>query len=158
MSEELIIDESNFEEYFFDVRKQGPKKGQVMAVYTAIAQLVEGNLKRDLIYLLSCTSKVKESIILLRKIGLANEEDAIRVCREITQDLKNGLPAVEIEAKPYEYKLQAFYYANHEHVPKDDIHWSFVELKNLDQHLEKIEQSSKGIIKSKIIEQNEEVG
>jgi hypothetical protein len=41
------ITAENFDSYFFDVRKNGPKKGQVMAKFSAVAELVdEGRLKR----------------------------------------------------------------------------------------------------------------
>ena len=36
-----------FEANFFDVRKHKPQKGQVMARYTAIAHLQDGQLKRE---------------------------------------------------------------------------------------------------------------
>lgn len=135
--DDLVIDESNFDDYFFDVRKNAPKRGQVMACYVAEAELVDGDLKRDLIYLLSMTSKVSESVTLLRKIGLASEEDAVRICREIAEDLQEGMTAKEILAKPYTYKFQAFYYTDRELVPKDNAHWTVVELRNLEEHIEK---------------------
>lgn len=152
MSEELIIDESNFHEYFFDVRKNAPKPGQVMAVYTAEAELIDGDLKRDIVYLLSCTSKYKQCVIMLKKIGLAEETDAVRVCREIAEDLKNGMTSREICKKSYTYKFKAFYYTEKENIPADNPHWSYMEIKNLDEHIEKTEHIAGGTITSKIIE------
>ena len=48
-TEELVIDETNFEEYFFDVRKHKPKRGQILAKYTAIATLERCNEKENLL-------------------------------------------------------------------------------------------------------------
>jgi hypothetical protein len=151
MSEELIIDETNFDQYFFDVRKHSPKLGQVMAVYTAEAELVDGDLKRDIVYLLSCTSKYKQCVAMLKKMCWAEESDAVRLCREIAQDLHSGMTAKEIGAKPYTYKFRAFYYTEKENVPSDNPHWSFMEIKNLGEHIEKIEHLPGGTIKSKVV-------
>ena len=49
---EVIINENNFEEYFFDVRKHKPKHGQVMARYAAVAEFVDGMMKKNIIDLL----------------------------------------------------------------------------------------------------------
>jgi hypothetical protein len=144
---ELEITDENFDEYFFDVRKHGPKRGQIMACYTATAEFVDGNLKRDITYLLASTNKAKECVQLLRKLGWANEQDAIRVCKEIAEDLHAGMHSDEIAEKVYKYKLEAFYYTQREYVPEDDPHWSTIELTNLDEHLDRTEG---GTIKTKI--------
>ena len=151
MNEELIIDNSNFEKYFKDIRFHKPEKGQVMAVYSAVAELVDGNLKQDMIYLLSHTPKYNETVTLFRKIGLADQDDAVRVCRELVEDLRNKMPTTEILKKPYTYKLKAFYWADKENVPKDDPHWSFVEFTNLDDHIERVEHVPGGEIRSRMI-------
>jgi hypothetical protein len=152
---ELVIDETNFDQYFKDVRTNAPEPNQVMAVYSAVAELVDGNLKRDLIYLLSHTSKYSESVTLLRKIGWAEQGDAIRICREIVEDLVNGTSSEEVLAKSYSYKLEAFYYVNREYIPKNDPHWSFVEIVNLADKTEKVEHVPGGEIRSKIIFEGE---
>ena len=151
MQNELVIDESNFNQYFFDVKNHSPKFGQVMAVYTAESELVDGDLKRDIIYLLSCTSKYKQCVAMLNKIGLASHADSIRICMEIAQDLKNSKTSQEIRDKPYAYRLEAFYYTEKENIPSNDPHWSFMEIKNLGEHIEKTEHVAGGTIKSKII-------
>jgi len=147
VSDELI-NEDNFSKYFFDVRSSKPHRGQCMARYTAMAELVDGNLKRDIIYLLSSTSKVSESIQLLRKIALMGEEDAINIALDIARKLNDGQTSDDICEYPHEYKLEAFYYTQKEHVPKDDPHWDVVELTNLDEFIEETEGVS---IKSKIV-------
>lgn len=153
--EELIIDESNwdqiFKDHFFDIRRNAPKRGQVMACYTAVAELVEGELKKDLIHLLSMTAKVNECVTLLKKMGCAEEKDAIRICREIAEDLQAGKTAQEISAKVYEYVLKAFYYTESKYVPTSDPHWSCIEIKNLDEFIERSEKTKEGTITSRII-------
>lgn len=152
----MKIDESNwdqiFKEHFFDVRRNAPKRGQVMACYTAGAELIEGDLKRDLIYLLASTPKVHESVLLLQKMGCADEKDAMRVCREIVEDLKSGKSKNEIMAKPYKYLLRAFYYVEPEYIPSDDRNWHYVEIKNLNEFIEHTEKTKSGLtITSRII-------
>ena len=148
--------EQIFKEYFFDVRRNAPKKGQVMACFTIIAELVEGDLKSDLIHLLSTTSKVNECVTLLRKMGCAEEKEAMRVCREIAEDLYAGKSAAEIIAKPYQYLLKAFYYVEPQYIP-NDIHWSHIEIKNLDDFIEHSENVKGKTITTRIIKNKESV-
>lgn len=129
--EELVIDESNFDQYFFDVRKHKPQKGQVMAKYTACAELVDGRLKRDLIDLLlyhkeggGAASKV------MRKLGGSNDRDAYRITREMAEDLVAGMTVDQVAEKPYSFILEHFFYTQKELVPKDDPHWSTIEILN----------------------------
>jgi hypothetical protein len=154
---DLEITDQNFDEYFFDVRKNSPKPGQVMVCYTATAEFVDGNLKRDITYLLAATDKVDAAVQLMRKLGWASDQDAIRICREVVEDLAAGKTSDEIAETIYKYQLKAYYYIDKENldfIPKDDPHWDVIELKNLEEHVEKTEQ---GTIKTKIIfPENEE--
>jgi len=127
MSEQTIIDESNFDEYFFDVRKHAPKAGQVLAKYRAVACFCDGQQKRDLIQLLK-EDKAKEAALVMRKIHFAKEPDCYRVCREMCEDLASGMSDEEVAAKEYEYVLEAFYYTQRECVPKNDPHWETIQL------------------------------
>lgn len=120
---DLIIDETNFDQYFFDTRKHKPKPGQVLACYEAAAELVDGDLKRDLLCLLMTTDKAEAAQRLLQKLGGASYEDSVRVCREMTEDLVNGMLPEEVAEKPYRYRYQSFYYTNLEYVPDNDPHW-----------------------------------
>jgi len=134
---ELIIDESNFHEHFFEVnRNHKPQRGQTMAKYTAIVEFVDGNLKRDILNLLVNTQKAQECTILLRKLGGAVEGDALRVCREMAEDLHSGMSVEEVAKKIYKYTFEQFYWTKPENVPDDDPHWSLIEMKNLDQFIE----------------------
>lgn len=128
----VIIDETNFHEYFFDVRKHKPKTGQVMARFEAIAELTDGQIKRDLVYLLSQGDKGGQSSQkVMRKLGGATEADSIRIPKEITGDLLSGMSVEDVCAKPYKYHLETFYYTEKQNVPKDDPHWSIISLKKI---------------------------
>jgi hypothetical protein len=121
---ELVIDENNFDEYFFDARKHGPKLGQILACYDANAEFVDGNLKRDLIHLLMTNHKGGEaSIRLLQKLGGATSTSALPVVKEMMRDLLSGKSSDEVAAKAYSFQCQFFYYTWRECMPKDDPHW-----------------------------------
>ena len=151
MTDELIIDENNFSEYFRDCRTSRPSRGDVMARYSAIAEFIDGQMKRDIIYLLSqYDNKVLAAIQVMRKLGCATEADAIRICKEIVEDLSNGMTKEEVEAKTYKYKMEIFYYAEKKYVPENDAHWTIISIANLDTFLDKTNQVVS--IKSKIVE------
>lgn len=126
MTEELIIDESNFDEYFFDVRTNKPKEGQILAKFSAIAVFGDGPHKHDVIKLLKM-DKAKQAAAVMNKIHHAKVPDCYRVCREICEDMMAGLSDVEIAAKEYEYVLEAFYYTKREYVPNDS-HWETIQI------------------------------
>jgi len=118
------IDESNFEQYFFDIRKNGPKPGQVLACYEAMADFVDGNMKRDVIHILMHSDKGGEAgPRLLRKLAGATESSAFRVIREMVKDLLSGMSSEEVAKKAYEMRCQHFYYTQKECLPEDDPHW-----------------------------------
>lgn len=135
MTEELITEE-NFDQYFFDVRKHRPKRGQVLARYAAVAEFIEGRLKKDIIDLIYDKDKPEVATRVMRKLGHATEKDSLRVCREIAADLAQGMTPAEVEQKTYKYVLEMFYYTEKENVPKGDIHWSIIGLDNLDNFLD----------------------
>jgi hypothetical protein len=160
MSEELVIDENNFHQYFKDCRRNKPNKGDIMAKFTAMADFIDGQMKKDVIdLLLNKEGKTQAAIQLLRKVACATEKDSIRVCKEICQDLANGINPDEVERKPYKYTMESFYYTKKEYVPVDDPHWSIISLVNLEEFLDKegnkLRMESKFSIDSKK-EQNEE--
>lgn len=169
-----VIDESNFHEYFVDVRKHGPKKGQILARFSAVADLIEGQLKQDIIYLLSTMDNGGISAVkVMQKLGCATYEAAIDVCMEIAEDLKTGysesdvevgthpdsnrplpdLVSEKVEKKVYSYHYEQFFYTQAECVPKDDKHWDIIQINNLDEHLDKVDGG--GEIRSKIVKTEE---
>ena len=132
MEDEIVIDSSNFKDYFFDVRKFGPKHGQVMAKFRAIAIFAEGEEKRDLIKILK-RDKAEAAAMVMQKIHCAATPDCYRVCREICEDLLSGMTDQEVEKKEHEYFLEAFYYTKKEYIPKDDPHWETIDVLRYDQ-------------------------
>lgn len=132
MSEEIITQE-NFHEYFRDMRTSRPEKGDVIARFTAMADFIDGRMKKDIVDLLYNKNKVEAAIQVMRKLGSATEKDSIRVCREVCQDLASGMSIEEIEQKPYRYQIEFFYYTKKENIPIDDDHWSVITLDHLDE-------------------------
>ena len=134
MTEEIEIDEGNFAEHFRDVRTSEMFRGDVMAQYTTVAELVEGNEKRQLISLLRGTEgKMEATAQVMRKLLFANELDAYRVPRMMAEDLLSGMSEDEVLIKPYKYTLEMFFYADPGDVPKDDPHWSIISILNADE-------------------------
>jgi len=136
--EEIEIDESNFGEFFKDVRNHSPKSGDVMAQYSAVAEFVDGNEKRQIISLLTSTdNKMEATAQVMRKLLCASEIDAYRVPRCMAEDLLAGMTEEEVASKPYKYTFEMFFYASPDNVPKGDPHWSVISLLNLEDFVGK---------------------
>lgn len=133
--QELIIDKSNFSQYFKEISGYKPEKDDIMACYTTKAKFVSGELKKDIID--SVEGNVHSSIKILQKIAKARYMDAIKILKEIIIDILSGKTKEEIENKEYEYTAEFFYYTKKEYVPEDDPHWSTLKLYKIDNFLEK---------------------
>jgi dTDP-D-glucose 4,6-dehydratase len=131
MRDEQIIDASNFNEYFFDVRKFGPKAGQIMAKFSAVAIFGDGPEKRDLIKVLR-KDKAQAAAMVMRKIHCAKEPDCYRVCREMCDDLLSGMSDEDVSKKEYEYIFEMYYYTNRGCIPKNDPHWETIDIVKFD--------------------------
>jgi lipopolysaccharide export LptBFGC system permease protein LptF len=131
MKEELVIDERNFDQYFFDVRKHRPKKGQVMAKFTAMAKFVAGREKRDIIMLLKMDKAYQASQV-MKKIHGASEPYCYKVCREMCEDLLR-MSEKEVEEKPYQFVVEYFFYTQREYVPKEDPRWELLPMIQYDK-------------------------
>ena len=130
---EIEIDDSNFQEYFRDVRIHSPERREVIAQYSAIAEFVDGNEKRQIISLLTSTeNKMEATAQVMRKLLCASELDAYKVPRCMAEDLLAGMTEDEVASKPYKYTLEMFFYTNPDNVPKEDPHWSVISLLNLE--------------------------
>ena len=127
---DLEINETNFEQYFFDIKKNKPQPGQVLAKYTAVAELVEGNLKSDIIDILMNKQYPQAAVQMMRKLAMSSEADSIRVLIEMCQDLLNGMSVEEVSNKPYKFVIEFFFYTKKEYIPNNDPHWSVIELIN----------------------------
>lgn len=131
MDEQPIeITEANFHEHFFDVRRHGPKKGQVLAKFTAVAEFVSGQGKRDIINLLQ-TDKVHQAVQVMRRIHGVREPDCYRICREIAEDLLVMSPR-RVENKPYEFVVEYLFYTKKEYVPRSK-HWETIHVMEYDE-------------------------
>lgn len=141
--EDISIDDSNFSQFFRDARTSELSKGEVLAQYRAMAELVDGNEKRQLISLLANTEgKMEATAQVMRKLLFASELDAYRVPRMMAEDMLSGMSAEEVASKPYKYTLEMFFYAKPEHIPKDDPHWSSISVLNAEEFFARKETSS----------------
>lgn len=152
INEDMEITEDNFHQYFFDVRQHSPQRDHILAKYTAMADFVEGHLKNQTISLLTKTDKAMTVTQMMRKLGCANEVDSYRIPLKIAKDLHNGMSVEEVEAKPYKYQLEMFFYTWKECVPKDDPHWEIISIKNLDDFFEDSDDNDEIQITAKIVE------
>lgn len=148
--QEIEIDESNFSQYFRDVRTGAMERGDVIAQYAASAELVDGLEKRQIVSLLKDTeNKMEATAQVMRRLLFASEIDAYRVPRMMAEDMLSGMSEDEVASKPYKYTLEMFFYSKPEHVPKDDPHWSVISVLNAQEFFEEREGAT---ISSKIVE------
>lgn len=131
----IEINENNFSEYFKDVRTNKFEKGQILAKYTAIAELIDGGEKRQLISLLLNTeNKMEATVQIMRKLLHSSEEDSYKVLIDMSKDLLSGMSIDEVARKPYEYTFEMFFYTNPENVPQDDPHWCSISIIDLNKN------------------------
>lgn len=135
----LVITEENFDQYFFDVRRHEPQRGQVMACYTAKAEFLDGMEKRNIMSMLQGDGKIEAVMQIMRKLLHANEKDSIRIPREMSEDLLAGMSHDDLAKKKYSYTVEVYFYTQQEYIPRDDPHWSCVSLINLDDAIESTE-------------------
>lgn len=137
----------SFEEHFFDVRKHKPKAGQIIACYRASADFVEispeNSMKRDIIGLLKM-NKAVPATQLMRKFHGATDKDAVKVCREIVEDLLAGMSEEEVALKSHEMVIEHFFYTDKENVPLDDPHWTTISVRNVEEILDTLEEDEEG--------------
>jgi hypothetical protein len=151
--EDIEITEENFSSYFRDVRNSSPEKGEIIAQYSATAEFVEGNEKRQIISLLTSTeNKMEATAQVMRKLLYASELDAYRVPRMMAEDILSGMSEDEVAQKPYKYTLEMFFYTKPENMPKNDPHWSTISVLNLDEFLDKTNEPQ---IESRILPKEE---
>lgn len=136
--EDVEIDGENFAEYFRDVRTSVMERGDIIAQYTASAELVDGLEKRQLISLIRDTEgKMPATAQVMRRLLFASELDSYRVPRMMAEDILSGMSYDEVADKPYKYTLEMFFYSKLEHVPKSDPHWSVISVLNQDEIFDK---------------------
>ncbi len=132
MSDEFVIDETNFQKFFRPVEDGPPKEGEILATFRSMAELYDGEIKRDIVRLLS-TEELgpKMAIQIMQKICKADERWAIRLVTLICSDLYHGMAVEDVYKKRYEFMVEMKFYAKREHVPENDKHWSTIDVKNI---------------------------
>jgi len=121
-------------EHFFEVKNNSPKKGQVMARYSAMAELVAGDDKLELIKIIKTSDFPLSIAQFVKQVLHSDELDSYRLPQRISEDLLSGMTEEEVMEKPYRYKIELFYYVEPQYIP-DDPHWNTVALLNLDKFL-----------------------
>ena len=161
MKTELMIDDTNFEKYFRDANTCKPEQGDILAKYSAMAELVYGDLKQDIVKLLKISDfGAKTSIQIMKKLGKANEKEALRVVKAMCCDLFAEMTDDEVLAKPYKYVLEMCFFTKREHVPPDDLHWEVLAINNLEDYLslkETYTRNEDGILTKKIVISEEDI-
>lgn len=133
--EETEINSSNFGSYFADVRHFLSKKGDVIARFRAVAELIDGFEKREMIELLKKPNSARAVSQMMRKLANAMEPDTYSVPIAMAKDILAGMSDDEIAKKPYEYTIELFYYAQPEYVPKDDLNWTIISIVNAKDYI-----------------------
>jgi hypothetical protein len=129
--DEIVIDETNFEQYFRETSKNKPEPGDVLAFYKSMAELTEGDLKSQMINALFHEKiGAQKAIQLFVKMGKVEHKQAVLVVKEMCQDLLNGISQDEVLKKSYKFFLQLSFYTKKEYVPTDNPHWEVITLKN----------------------------
>jgi len=122
------------DEVFFPVETHRPRKGQVIACYTAMAELVDGEDKRAILDMLHRPgASVLSAQKFMRKRCHATESDSTRVLKAMLRDLQSGTTFEEVAAKPYKFTVELFYYTEPQNIPEDDPHWIQITLLNSDK-------------------------
>jgi hypothetical protein len=134
MNEEpdIIVSDEDWGKYFFHVRLNKPKKGQIIARYTAMADMIEGFEKKNIINMLKNTDQVVPVTQAMTRCLNATELESYRVPRRMVQDMIDGMTEEQVYQKPYRYQMEMLYYAFPEHIPQNDPHWSAVSISNLE--------------------------
>jgi hypothetical protein len=131
---ELHIDKTNFAKYFRPVNQSKPEKGDCIALFTAVAELVDGFEKKQMIELLKQECTAKAVATMMKKLCYAKEPDNYRIPQVMANDLLLGMTDEQIMAKPYEYIIELFYYTKPQHVPENDPNWKIVDIVNLEDY------------------------
>lgn len=132
MTDEVVIDENNFQEYFRPIEDGPPREGEVLAIFRSMAELEDGEIKRDIVRLLSTVELgPKMAIQVMQKLCKADERWATRVVMHICSDLYHGMNIEDVYKKRYEFMVEMKFYTKREHIPDNDKHWSKIDVRNI---------------------------
>jgi hypothetical protein len=130
------ITSKNFNEYFFDIRRNKPQKGQVIARFRAICQLIDNEEKRFLIRLLQKPDAARSIATMMTKVFNASKHSSWSLPIEMGRDLLAGVPIDEVAKKEYEFEGEFYYYTMPDYVPKDDPHWEIVNIIDVSDYIQ----------------------
>lgn len=127
---------------FIEAENHKPVPGEILACYRAKADLIDGQLKRDLLKVIKMKDKAIAASAVMRKLANATELDSYRIPREMAEDILSGMSDIQILGKDYKFTFEKYYYTTPEHFPKDNPHWTSIALKfvNNDINIEKEEK------------------
>jgi len=127
----LTVDEGDFSKFFKEAGRFPPEKGDVLAVFKACAELVDGQVKREVIRSLKeIQGGSRFAVQMLMKQCKMTYREAIKITKEICADLQD-MNDEEVLDKPYNFVYENKYFVKKEFVPTDSPHWEIVSLKNV---------------------------
>ena len=129
--EKVEITPENFSKYFKDAATSRPEPGECLAIFRAVAEFVDGNLKEDVVEKLTnnkfgCQTAIQ---LLIKHAGMDYKE-ALRVVKEVNKDLLD-LSKEEVISKAYRFTFENKYFTKKELVP-DSPNWQTIGLKIAD--------------------------
>jgi hypothetical protein len=130
------ITSENFNEYFFDIRRHKPQKGQVIACFRAICQLINNEEKRFLIQLLQRPDSARSITTMMTKVFNASKHSSWSLPIEMGNDLLGGMSVDEVAKKEYEFEGEFYYYTMPDYIPKDDPHWEIVKIVDVSDYIQ----------------------
>jgi hypothetical protein len=132
MTEQATITETNFNQYFRDVKKYQREEGDIIVSYRSQMVLPDCALKRDIIRLLTGTNNgAYFAVDVLHRYAAASKKSAIQVCEQMSADLLQGISAEDVASQDYQYEIVVFFYVKQEHFPsawlkEKNTAWSIV--------------------------------
>ena len=136
--EQVEITSENFSQYFRDAASSRPQPGECLAIFRAVAEFVDGNLKQDVVdKLINNKFGCQTAIQLLIKHAGMNYKEALRIVKEVNKDLLE-LTKEEVIDKAYKFTFENRYFTKKEYVP-DSPNWQTIGLKMADNDSFKLE-------------------
>jgi len=122
------MEETDFNKHFFNVRDHEPEKGQVIARFRAICQLLPGDEKRFLVKTLQRPDSSHSVVNIMSKLFYADHESSFQIPQQMAKDLLDGMSEEEVINKEQEYTAEFYYYVKPQYVPQDDSHWEIINI------------------------------
>ena len=107
-------------------------------------------VKQQIINLLLTKDKIIPALQVMRNLLCVNYQDAIRVLKEMANDLMNNYSSDEVMVKLYKFTVQMYFYTKKEYVPRNDPHWTVTSVIDMDKFFQ--DDMANGVeIKSKFV-------